>query len=123
MSRRKTQSGFPFDPDYVTEPGDVLLETTEGLGITQKELAARTGFTAKHINQLIRGVARISPETALRLEKVTGVPASFWNHLETKYQERKAAHRGSSVCCCGHRMAETDSHQGAHQTRGNSKSQ
>ena len=90
VSRRKTQSGFPFDPDYVTEPGDVLLETTEGLGITQKELAARTGFTAKHINQLIRGVARISPETALRLEKVTGVPASFWNHLETKYQERKA---------------------------------
>lgn len=94
MSRRKTQSGFPFDPDYVTKPGDVLLETTEGLGMTQKELAARTGFTAKHINQLIRGVARISPETALRLEKVTGVPASFWNHLETKYQERKAAHRG-----------------------------
>lgn len=89
-TRSKTQPDFAFDPDYVTEPGDVLLATTEGLGITQKELAARTGFTAKHINQLIKGISRISPETALRLEKVTGVPASFWNNLETKYQERKA---------------------------------
>jgi hypothetical protein len=35
-------------------------------------------------------VKRISPETALRLEKVTGVPARFWNNLETRYQERKA---------------------------------
>lgn len=89
-TRRKTEPDLPFDPDYVTEPGDVLLETIEGLGITQRELAARTGFTAKHINQLIRGVRRISPGTALRLEKVTAVPASFWNNLEAKYQDRKA---------------------------------
>jgi HTH-type transcriptional regulator/antitoxin HigA len=87
---QQAQSEYSFDPDYVTEPGDILLETTAALGITQKELAARTGFTAKHINQLIRGVKRISPETALRLEKVTSVPARFWNNLETKYQERKA---------------------------------
>jgi len=86
---RKTKSDLPFDPDYITEPGDVLLETIEAIGITQKELAARTGFTAKHINQLIKGVKRISPETALRLEKVTGVPAGFWNNLEANYQDRK----------------------------------
>jgi HTH-type transcriptional regulator/antitoxin HigA len=59
---------YPFDPDYVAEPGDVLLETIEGLGISQRELADRTGFTPKHINQVIKGVKRISPETALRLE-------------------------------------------------------
>jgi addiction module HigA family antidote len=86
----KAKVEYPFDPDYVTEPGDVLLETIEGLGISQRELADRTGFTPKHINQVIKGVKRISPETALRLEKVTGVPARFWNNLETRYQERKA---------------------------------
>ncbi len=91
MTKVKTaKREYPFDPDYVTEPGDILLETTEAMGITQKELAARTGFTAKHINQLIKGLKRISPETASRLEKVTGVPARFWNNLETGYQERKA---------------------------------
>jgi len=86
----KTAQRYPYEPDYVTEPGDTLQETIDSLGISQKELAARTGFTPKHINQLISGVKRISPETALRLEKVTGVPARFWNNLESNYQERKA---------------------------------
>lgn len=81
---------YPYEPDYVTEPGDTLQETIDGLGISQKELAARTGFSTKHINQLISGVKRISPDTALRLEKVTSVPARFWNNLESNYQERKA---------------------------------
>lgn len=87
---KKARQQYPYDPDYVTEPGDILQETIDGLGISQKELAARTDFTPKHINQLISGVKRISPETALRLEKVTGVPARFWNNLESNYQERKA---------------------------------
>jgi len=87
---KKTRQQYPYEPDYVTEPGDTLQETIDGLGISQKELAARTGFTPHHINQLISGVKRISPETALRLEKVTGVPARFWNNLESNYQERKA---------------------------------
>ncbi|MEY3175264.1 MAG: hypothetical protein RLZZ436_3178 [Planctomycetota bacterium] len=87
-TRRKTKSDFPSNPDYLTEPADVPLETTAGLGITQKESAAHTGVTSGHINQLIKGVKRISPEAAPRLEKVTGVPAICWNNLETKYQER-----------------------------------
>lgn len=87
---KKTKQQYPYEPDYVTEPGDTLQETIDGLGISQKELAARTGFSTKHINQLISGDKRISPEAALRLEKVTGVPARFWNNLESNYQERKA---------------------------------
>ncbi len=87
---KKTKQRYPYEPDYVTEPGDTLQETIDGLGISQKELAARTGFSTKHINQLISGEKRISPEAALRLEKVTGVPARFWNNLESNYQERKA---------------------------------
>lgn len=87
---KKARQNYPYEPDYVTEPGDMLQETIDGLGISQKELAARTGFTSKHINQLISGVKRISPDTALRLEKVTAVPARFWNNLESNYQERKA---------------------------------
>ena len=84
------RAAFPYEPDHVTEPGDILQETIDGLGISQEELAARTGFTSKHINQLISGVKRISADTALRLEKVTAVPARFWNNLESNYQERKA---------------------------------
>lgn len=88
--KQTTRGRYAYEPDYVTEPGDILQETIDGLGMSQKELASRTGYTTKHINLLISGKARITPEAALRLEKVTQVPAHFWNNLETQFQERKA---------------------------------
>ena len=90
VERATKKERYAYDPDYLTEPGEVLLETIESLGMSQKELAARTGYSTKHINLLISGKARLTAESALRLEKVTGVPARFWNNLETQYQERKA---------------------------------
>lgn len=88
--RKGAKERFPYEPDYATEPGEILQETIDALGMTQKELAARTGYTTKHINLLISGKARITSEAALRLQNVTGVPAHFWNNLECQYQERKA---------------------------------
>ena len=88
--RKGGEERYAYEPDYATAPGEILQETIDALGMTQKELAARTGYTPKHINLLISGKARITPESALRLEKVTGVPAHFWNNLECQYQEHKA---------------------------------
>ena len=81
---------FSFKSDYAFPPGETLLETLETLGLTQKELATRMGRPVKTINQIIKGTAQIMPETALQLEKVTGVPASFWNNAESNYRERIA---------------------------------
>jgi len=81
---------YKFEPDYAFPPGETLLETLETLGLTQKELATRMGRPLKTINQIIKGTAQIMPETALQLEKVTGVPASFWNNAESNYRERLA---------------------------------
>lgn len=88
--RKGAKERFPYEPDYATEPGEILQETVDALGMTQKELAARTGYSPKHINLLISGKARVTPEAALRLQNVTGVPAHFWNNLECQFQERKA---------------------------------
>jgi addiction module HigA family antidote len=79
-----------FRPDYVFPPGETLLETIEALGLTQKELAARMGRPDKTINEIIKGITKITPETALELEKVTGVPASFWNSAESNYRAHLA---------------------------------
>lgn len=79
-----------FDPDYAVPPGATLLETIEELSMTQTELARRMGRPLKTINEIISGAAQIMPETALQLEKVTGIPASFWNSAESKYRERLA---------------------------------
>jgi len=76
-----------FNPDYAVLPGDILLEYLENIGMTQAELAAQMGVTIKTINEIIKGKAPITPETALKLETVLGRPAHFWNNLEQNYQE------------------------------------
>lgn len=79
-----------FSPDYAVLPGDTLQETIDSLGLSQKELSERTGLSDKTINQIIKGVAPITAESALLFERVTGVPAAFWNNLEANYRERLA---------------------------------
>jgi HTH-type transcriptional regulator / antitoxin HigA len=76
-----------FLPDYLVAPGEVLAEYLEDLGMTQAELADRTGLTKKTINEIIKAKAPITPETALKLERTLGRPAHFWSNLERHYQD------------------------------------
>ena len=85
-----TKNNISFRPDYAMLPGATLLETLEAMGMTQAELADRMGRPKKTINEIITGKAAIIPETALQLERVLGIPASFWNNLERNYQEARA---------------------------------
>jgi addiction module HigA family antidote len=86
---RRNMTRYRYEPDYAVPPGHTLQETIDALGIDQRELAARTGLSAKHVNQVIKGVAPITQDTAIRLERVTGVPARLWNNLEVNFQEQK----------------------------------
>jgi HTH-type transcriptional regulator / antitoxin HigA len=76
-----------FIPDYLIAPGEVLEDYLDDLGMTQAELADRTGLTKKTINEIIKAKTPITPETALRLEIVLGRPAHFWSNLERQYQD------------------------------------
>lgn len=78
-----------FKPDYVVPPGEVLTEYLDSVGMTQRGLAMRTGLTPKTINEIIKGKAPISTETAFKLEKALGRPAHFWKNLENLYQEAR----------------------------------
>ena len=79
-----------FLPDYASPPGETLLETLEERGMSQVELAERMGRPKKTINEIIKGKAALTPETALQLEKVLGIPARFWNSREQQYRETVA---------------------------------
>ncbi len=79
-----------YMPDFVSPPGETLLETLEAIGMTQAELAERMGRPKKTINEIIKGKAAITPETALQLERVLGIPAHFWNNREHRYRESLA---------------------------------
>ena len=85
-----SKSVTKFNPDYAVPPGATLLETIEDLGMTQTELAQRMGRPLKTINEIINGKAEITAETSIQLERVTGIPAAFWNNAEATYRERKA---------------------------------
>jgi HTH-type transcriptional regulator/antitoxin HigA len=73
-------------PDVVIPPGELLAETLEFLGMTQTELGRRSARPVQAINEIIKGTKEITPETAIQLEKVLGVPAHVWVRLEADYR-------------------------------------
>ncbi len=78
-----------YEPDLVLPPGETLAEVLDDAGMTQAELSTRTGMSTKHVNQIVNGSAAITPETALLLERATGVPTRIWSNLEVRYREQE----------------------------------
>lgn len=81
---------YGFEPAYSYPPGETLAELLESRSMTQVELAERTGLTPKTINEVVKGKAMVTPDTALHLERVFGLPASFWNNLQRRFDEAAA---------------------------------
>ncbi|MDO8806703.1 MAG: helix-turn-helix domain-containing protein [Elusimicrobiota bacterium] len=90
-------AGNKYLPDYVSPPGETLKETLEAVGMSQVQLAQRTGRPIKTINEIIKGKTALTSETALQLELVLGIPASFWNERERNYQEYLARKKEQSA--------------------------
>ena len=82
-----------YAPDDVSAPGETLLEVLAGRGMSQAELAERTGRPVKTINEIVKAKTAITPETALQFEMVLGVPASFWTSREQQFRESIARQR------------------------------
>ncbi len=77
---------YHYEPDYAVSPGDVLEDTLEARNIRKNDLALRTGLTPKTINQILRGIAPVTSETAIKLERALGLPAQTWVNLEAEYR-------------------------------------
>ncbi|MBI4829954.1 MAG: HigA family addiction module antidote protein [Candidatus Lindowbacteria bacterium] len=76
--------------DLAIPPGEILEETLDARGMTQAELARRMGRPVQVINEIVKGVKSITPDTAIQLEHVLGAPAHVWLGLENEYQLTKA---------------------------------
>ncbi|MGB2927275.1 MAG: HigA family addiction module antitoxin, partial [Desulfobacterales bacterium] len=72
--------------DLAIPPGEYLEEVLYELGMTKDELARRMGRPATKLSPIFKGEKAITPETALQLEQVVGVPAHIWLGLETEYR-------------------------------------
>lgn len=73
--------------EFIIHPGETLKEVLESNNMLQEELAERTGFSAKHISEVVNGKKGISPKLAKSLEYVFGIPATFWINLQGIYDK------------------------------------
>ena len=91
-----SKSKLEYCPEQITPPGDILLELLVERGMTQANLARRTGISDKTVNEVVRGKSELTRDTAIQLERVLGVPARYWNSHEALYRSQlKLAKEGT----------------------------
>lgn len=83
-------SAESFSPDWVSPPGDTILDFLEERDWTQQQLADRLGYSLKHVNQLIKAKVPLTEDAAIRLQNVLGASVGFWLTREAQYRERVA---------------------------------
>jgi antitoxin HigA-1 len=70
----------------------LLEEFLKPLGLTQTEVAGRMQVPLKRLNAIIRGRKAVTPDTALRLERLFGMEAQFWLNLQLRVDLYRAMH-------------------------------
>jgi len=80
-----------FAPDWVSPPGDTVMDVLEYRGMSRHSLAALLSVGTDDADDLIKGEAEISPEMARRLSQVLGCSAVFWLERESQYRAALAA--------------------------------
>ena len=80
MTTKEIHSDLPIPP------GEFLEEVLEDLGMGKDELAKRMSRPPAKLSAIFNGKKAVTPDTAIRLEKVTGVPAHIWTGLESEYR-------------------------------------
>jgi addiction module HigA family antidote len=84
-----------MDYDFVSplpHPGEILREDyMEPLGLKAGALARRMGLKDRtRIERLVRETQPVTPDTALRLERIFGASAQFWLNLQSQHDLSKA---------------------------------
>ena len=67
-------------------PGEILLEDwLKPMNISQYALAKAIAVPPRRINEIVKGLRGITPDTALRLGAFFGVDAQSWINLQSHY--------------------------------------
>jgi len=75
-----------FQPDYIISPGEILEEVLEAQNFKKNEFAERCGRSPKAISQILNGKAPVTPELAIRFQRILGSSSTLWNNLEANYR-------------------------------------
>jgi addiction module HigA family antidote len=79
-------------------PGEVIRESClKPLGLTVTAAAEALGVTRKGLSDLVNGHSGVSPDMAIRLEKVFGSTADAWLRLQMQRDLWEARQRSDSI--------------------------
>jgi len=67
-------------------------EFLEPLGLSQTALADKLGVSYPRVNELVHGKRGVTPDTALRLERLFGMEAQFWLNLQLVWDLYQVQH-------------------------------
>ncbi len=72
--------------NYAVAPGEYLAEWIDEQALSQGAVADLLGMSRKHVNEIVNGHATISPDSAVKLGRATGIPADAWPRYEPHYR-------------------------------------
>lgn len=74
-----------WSPNWATHPGEHLAEQIEARGWSQADFARLANLTPKLISTIISGRNPVTPDTAIKLERVLGLKAEIWTRLQSNW--------------------------------------
>ncbi|MFD2033398.1 HigA family addiction module antitoxin [Belliella marina] len=74
----------------ISHPGEILkMEILEGRGLSISKAAKLLNISSPTLSNIMNGKACITPDIALKIEKVFGGSAKFWIRLQSSYDLAK----------------------------------
>lgn len=70
-------------------PSEHLLEELEYRKLSNDEFAKKMEMDIDFINQFLKGKKPVTPEFAIKIEKVLGINAPLWLKLQSNYEMAK----------------------------------
>lgn len=95
--RAATTQDQGWSPNWATHPGEHLAEQLEARGWTQADFARLADLTPKLVSTIISGRNPVTPDTAIKLERVLGLKAEIWTRLQSNWDLHAARARAQVV--------------------------
>lgn len=81
----ETNNKTHFFPSSPIHPFDILVDELKARGISKKDFAAQLGMKASNFCRMLKTKGSMSSETAIKLEKLLGIPYSQWMLFQEEY--------------------------------------
>ncbi|MBD8905709.1 addiction module antidote protein, HigA family [Methylorubrum zatmanii] len=73
-------------------PGSVLREQVlPGLGLSVSQASRELGICRQTLHRVLAGTAAVTPDMAVRLARLSGLPGGFWLSLQQTHDLARAA--------------------------------